>query len=685
MSAWYESSREDFLLTPSTRIVERLARKSSEQSFDIEPEQSKEWQESIDSLQNNLQRGIPILKETLQDPQLKAVKDVILEFDFKRRGLRIDCILLCDGILFIIEFKRSAIKAADRDQVMRYAINLIEFHRATRDWCEYDDAIIAPIVSLTSKSTSKEPQWPGLQNHGWPMLACRPMECDYASLRTALNQGILNRQSTSHISRPSWISSPFSPSSSIVDATISLYGGHNVSAITQHAASAAEIDSSTDEIRSQIRLALNNQENTIIIFSGAPGAGKTLVGLDLAMRGEYAAESVFVTGNAPLVEVLNKALSKSYQSKLQRGADWQLSGYRRSDAKFLFTATDYKIVKAHRFLDWRGSAHGQTDGRILIFDEAQRTYEKGRVVLGSRLEDHEADLILQAQTKQFSTGGSVVVALIGHDQFINKGERGMSAWLEAAERQGWKICVSDITLQLSSSSNSQHWSHHKLRSTLQKGHLSQSVRYYRNSEVSEWVNDVLNNNKNSARERANRLSHNGDVICITRSLDRAKAWGHEKVGMGERVGLIASGQARRLAAEGLYVDLKPDIANWMLAPSEDIRSSNTLETVQNQYQVQGLELDYTVVCWDADLRRMDNSWHAFKLAGSAWKSDSMLDISKNGYRVLLTRARKGMLIFVPTGDLSYRDVTRSPEYYEGIATFLDECGAARLLPNNAQA
>jgi hypothetical protein len=148
--------------------------------------------------------------------------------------------------------------------------------------------------------------------------------------------------------------------------------------------------------------------------------------------------------------------------------------------------------------------------------------------------------------------------------------------------------------------------------------------------------------------------------------------------MGERVGLIASGQARRLAAEGLFVDLKPDIANWMLAPSEDIRSSNTLETVQNQYQVQGLELDYTVVCWDADLRRMDSSWHAFKLAGSTWKSDSMLDIAKNGYRVLLTRARKGMLIFVPTGDLSCRDVTRRPEYYDGIATFLEECGAYAL-------
>ena len=678
MSAWYESTREEFLLTSSTRIVERLARKSSEESLDIEPEQSKEWQESIDSLQANLRQGIPILKETLQDPKFKAIKDVILEFDFKRRGLRIDCILLGDGIVFIIEFKRSTIKAADREQVMRYAINLIEFHRETRKWCEDEKAIIVPIVSLTSKSAIKGPEWPGTENHGWPMLACRPMECDHTSLRVALTQGILNRRSTTNVSRQSWINSPFSPSSSIVDATISLYGGHNVSAITKHAASAEELRKSTDEIRLRIKQALGDQEKTIIILSGAPGAGKTLVGLDLAMRGEFAAETVFVTGNAPLVEVLNKALSKSYQTNLQRGTGWQVSGYRRTDAKLLLTATDYKIVKAHRFLDWRGNAHGQTDGRVLIFDEAQRTYEKGRVVLGSRLEDHEADLILQAQSKQFPTGGSVVVALIGHDQFINKGERGMSAWLEAAERQGWSFCISDTTLQLASKCNSQHWRDSRLRSTLQNGHLSQSVRYYRNSEVYEWVKDVLNDNRTSARERANRLSHKGDMILITRSLKRAKAWGHQKIDMGERVGLIASGQARRLAAEGLFVDLKPDIANWMLAPSEDIRSSNTLETVQNQYQIQGLELDYTVVCWDADLRRKDNSWHAFKLAGSTWKSDAMIDIAKNGYRVLLTRARKGMTIFVPNGDLSGRDATRRPEFYEDIATYLEDCGAKLL-------
>jgi hypothetical protein len=678
MNAWYESSRKDFILTPSTRIVERLARKSAEDRLDIEPEQSQEWQASINSLQSSLQEGIPILKESLKDPELKAIKDVVLEFDFKRRGLRIDCILLGEGILFIIEFKRSTIKAADRDQVMRYAVNLLEFHQATREWCHSNKAITVPIVSLTAKQAITGPVWPGLEACSWPMLACRPMECDQKSLQQALYEGIHHRLSTTRISRSSWISSPFSPSSSIVDATVSLYGGHNVSAISQHAAAAEEISRCRDEIELRIKLALNNQDKSIVFLSGSPGAGKTLVGLDLAMKGELAAESVFVTGNAPLVDVLNKALSKSYRSNLKSGAEWQLSGYHRSDANLLLSATDYKIVKAHRFLDWRGSAHRQTDGRVLIFDEAQRTYEKGRIVLGSRLQDHEADLILKAQSRQFTSGGTVLVALVGHDQYINRGERGISAWLEAAERQGWSFYISDQTLELSSQQDPQHWKNHKLRSILHNGHLSQSVRYYRNSEVSEWVNDVLNNKPSSARARANSLRSNGDTIFITRSLEKARTWGHQRVDKGERVGLIASGQARRLAAEGLFVDLKPDIATWMLAPSEDVRSSNALESVQNQYQVQGLELDYTIICWDADLRRTHGNWNSFKLVGSAWTVDSRIDIAKNGYRVLLTRARKGMIIFVPSGDLSRRDVTRRPKFYDEIASYLLECGAHQL-------
>jgi hypothetical protein len=416
----------------------------------------------------------------------------------------------------------------------------------------------------------------------------------------------------------------------------------------------------------------------VIFLSGAPGAGKTLVGLDLVMRGSFADESVFVTGNAPLVDVLNAALIKSFKRQGQNASSWAPTGYHRADARFVTAAAGFKVVKAHHFLGKRGELHRQEDGRVLVFDEAQRTYEKGRVVLGEKLADHEADLILSVQRNAFPTGGAVIVALVGHNQAINRGEQGIVAWLQAVERKGWTFSISDETLALAEFEDRKKWEGHHLRRTLLKGHLHQSMRYYRNAKVEEWVAAILNNDYSLARRLSNEMFAHKNPIWITRSLNRARLWARVHAVGNQRSGLIASGQARRLAAEGLFVDYKPDIASWMLAPSSDVRSSNALETVQNQYQIQGLELDFSIVCWDADLRREDDAWVAYKLKGSDWTKDNLIEVAKNGYRVLLTRARKGMVIFVPSGDPSGEDVTRSTEFYDGVWNFLVSCGALEL-------
>ena len=204
------------------------------------------------------------------------------------------------------------------------------------------------------------------------------------------------------------------------------------------------------------------------------------------------------------------------------------------------------------------------------------------------------------------------------------------------------------------------------------------MRYYRNTSVEDWVGAVLSNDSQSAERLASEMDQEGTSIWITRSLGEAKRWTRAHRVGNQRAGLIASGQARRLAAEGLFVDHKPSIADWMLAPSSDVRSSNALETVQNQYQIQGLELDYTIVCWDADLRRVENDWAAFKLSGSDWKKDKLKEVAKNSYRVLLTRARKGMVIFVPKGDGNGEDLTRIPAFYDDVYDFLKSCGVRDL-------
>jgi hypothetical protein len=358
-----------------------------------------------------------------------------------------------------------------------------------------------------------------------------------------------------------------------------------------------------------------------------------------------------------------------------------LSGYSKRDAQHVIAMSTFKIVKAHRYLGDRGQGIDSTEERVVIFDEAQRTYEKGRLVLRKHLEEDEARLILQSLERSFKNG-CVVVALIGHNQAINRGEVGISAWFKAAEAQGWKYAIADETLSVSEIPKSDGWSNHPLRENLLVGHLAHSLRYYRNSGIERWASAVLQDHPRSAEEISESLHERGDTIWMTRDLTEAKTWVRDHRTGDERAGIIASGQARRLAAEGIFVDLKPDIASWMLAPSGDIRSSNALETVQNQYRIQGLEIDYAIVCWDIDLRRKRTGWQSYKMSGSDWQRDREIEVSKNSYRVLLTRARKGMVIFVPHGDSTGEDTTRPPEAYDAIAAHLVECGA-RLLKTSA--
>jgi hypothetical protein len=677
--AWYSASREEFLASPRDTIANQLAGRAADENLEIESAQNEEWRRSVDLLQKTLDKRLPILREALMAPGSEFVRHVILEYDFHRRGLRMDCLLLGDGVLFVVEFKRSKIQRSDRDQVMTYAVNLLEFHRTTQELsCVLDGLIVVPVITLTEGRVHVSPTWPGLGGHSWPAMTKKPLESDGSSLREAIRLGFENRRSSIQAPLKEWLNSPFRPSSSILDATLSLYGNHDVVAIQEHAAPLAEIEASIAEIRNCIDVALGSGESHVIFLSGAPGAGKTLVGLDLVMRGAFAEESVFVTGNAPLVEVLNKALHNSYRTQGQNASTWTPTGYRRTDARFVTSAASYKIVKAHHFLGKRGEAHRQEDGRVLVFDEAQRTYEKGRVVLGEQLADHEADLILSVQRNAFPTGGAVVVALIGHNQAINRGELGIMAWLDAVERKGWKFSIADETLALAEFEGREKWATHPLRRELKNGHLRQSMRYYRNTKIEEWVGAVLNDDVNLAKSLAIEMDQHNNPVLLTRSLKVAREWARAHTVGSQRSGLIASGQARRLAAEGLFVDYKPDIATWMLAPSSDVRSSNALETVQNQYQIQGLELDYSIVCWDADLRREKAGWAAYKLKGSDWNRDTLIEVAKNGYRVLMTRARKGMVIFVPSGDLSGDDSTRSVEFYDGVWEFLSSCGATEL-------
>jgi len=652
MNSWFNSSRADFLKLPAVQIVDQVTECAAREGWSYHPDQKIEWTESL-----------KIMRAALSDPRCEHIDSVIMEYNFKRRGLRMDFVLLGPGAVYVVEFKRGVIGSAEVDQVQRYGANLMEFHELTRT----QSPKVFTLLISRSKPSMVADAWEFECYSTWDTLLRRPLVCHEAQLCEVLS---LCRQHTGFgksISLTEWESSPFSPSTQIVDATVTLWCQHDVSAISNHGALAEDIERCTNSVKQRIiRLRDANPETVrpeLILVTGSPGAGKTLVGLNLNFCKELAGEAVFVTGNAPLVEVLNAALSKSYKSAGSAGK--RLDGYSRDESIIVTQNADFKIVKAHRFLD-----SNSKDGRILIFDEAQRTYAMGTEVNRKRLDKDEADLIMD---KMMRYDRPVIVLLLGHNQNINDTELGVNVWFDAAKRNGWTFTVSDESLALREFR--QGISTDPIRQRITGTHLEKSIRN-ESGRMEEWVQLVLDGNAEGAK-RIMDLIKPDRRVRLFRKLQDAKAF-IRSMPTHERSGVIACGNADRLRAEGLFVRERASIAHWMLCPSGDIRSSNYLEQVQNQYQIQGLELDHTLVCWDLDLRRAGECWKAFDIIGSRWlpkESTEEFHARLNSYRVLLTRSRKTTAIFVPMGADSSEDATRPSSMYDEIAHFLERCGA----------
>lgn len=683
-TAWYDGSRVDFVAQTTGTIAGILASAANKGGWAIEPDQQAEWESSVSLLQTKLRAkgdGIRALAQSLQSPGTEAVTDVLLEVDLRRRGLRIDAVLLAPGVIFVIEFKRSAIDSSAREQLLGYATSLLEFHELTRDAASNAGHIVVPILVRTRGSHRFCQGNDGWAEPPFAALRRRPMECDSVSLGEAIAFALSEwqRQPTTNLGRHEWLASSFAPSSSLVDAAISLYGSHDVSAIRGHAASVAEIEACTSEVSAAIADAQSRGKRRVIVVTGTPGAGKTLVALNLAFSAEWRAQAVFVTGNAPLVDVLDVALKNAYRGNQRKTTGLVVaSGYARAHVGDVVDKSTYRLVKAHRFLGDHRYTTGSVDGAVVLFDEAQRTYAKGRVVLRETLKDHEADLILR-QLEQSYPKNSVVVAFLGRNQAINSGERGAIAWFEAAETCGWEFAIADESIaalpELGTETERQRWATHGSRVPMACGHLSKSMRFYRNAHLEKWVDVMLSGDVIAASAIARALDDENHTVWLTRDITVARDWVRRHRCGEDRAGIVGSSQARRLAAHGLHVDLKPDIAAWMLAPADDFRSSSALETVQNEYQIQGLELDWVVVGWGADLRRVGGVWKAHRLRGGCWSSDKDLTVSQNRYRVLLTRARKGMVLFVPEGVAREVDSTREPAFLDGTFEHLLACGA----------
>lgn len=472
----------------------------------------------------------------------------------------------------------------------------------------------------------------------------------------------------------SWEQSQYKPTPTIVEAAQALYANHGVKEITRSDAGAENLSKTANRINHIIEQSKQNHQKSICFITGVPGAGKTLAGLNIANERLKSADdehAVFLSGNGPLVTVLQEALARNSVHQSKQNALKQTKAF---------------IQNIHHFRDeYLENTQAPTE-KVVIFDEAQRAWNEHQASKfmsqkrgKSDFNQSEPEFLIDVMNRH--SDWCVIVCLIGGGQEINTGEAGLEAWICALKDHypNWQIhyayLITDETLYLQNS-NIKEWIKNTGHSE-ENLHLSTSVRSFRSEKVSALIQALLDldNNVHSLYQEVSKTY----PIVITRDLQKAKAWLIAQARGSERYGLIASSGGRRLKALGVNVRNEIDVANWFLNAKDDVRSSYFLEDVATEFEVQGLELDWACVAWDGNFYYADDAWHYQAFKGSKWQNINSLENqkhTKNAYRVLLTRARQGLVIWIPEG--SETDTTRSPKFYDGTYAYLKKLGIVEL-------
>jgi len=663
---------------------------------------------------------IRIMKKLL-DGYSEENGEIIFEYDIPRLGKRIDVVLLFKGIIFCIEFKigKNRIDRADIDQVHSYALDLKNFHKFSQD------KIIVPILVPTEYDS-----YSNVENITIcadrvinPLVTGKNNISDLISI-------ILNKFPNELSIDNNWINSPYAPTPTIIEAAKVLYETHSVENITRHEADNVSTDKTIKYIQNIIKNSKENKKKSICFVTGVPGAGKTLVGLEVAIKqtdqalneSENDEGAVYLSGNGPLVAVLTEALAQdNFQKCKERKEKRSIQDSRREVGKSIQMIHRYRdnmLAKIKNPVENKtleidpskavridGAGFGEVE-HVAIFDEAQRSWTHKRLAdylkrggtYGNKLKvpnfpiSEAAFLIWSLDQRE---DWATIVCLVGGGQEINTGEAGIAEWIKAINEKffHWNIYISPkLTEKECAEGKVNELLKNNSRVTYSEDlHLSVNLRSYRAEKLSAFIHALLTFDK----ENANKLYYeikDKYPIMLTRNIEKAKRWLHDKVRGIERTGILVTKEAARIKPLPIHVLPSDDtnIVNWFLKDKADTRSSNYLEDAATEIQVQGLELDYTCVLWDADMRYKNDTWEYFKFnygQKTSWKNELNLEKKQymlNAYRVLLTRAREGMVICVPSGNPhktlngDWEDSTRKPEFYDGTYQYLKEIGIKEL-------
>lgn len=653
LNYYYSDTIEQFLAKSTEEIIGFI---SLANQFDSNRNQSQSWEQQI-----------PLLKKALESFE----GTLFLEFSIPRMGKRVDCLLIIQNIVFVIEFKigEKEYLSTNIDQVWDYALDLKNFHQPSHK------ALLVPILLASEAKNSFLKIYATSHTDG----LMSPIKSNKHELREVIEKCISFWLERSPIDGDSYAKGSYSPTPTIIEAAVSLYENHSVENITRNDAEAINLSLTTDSISVLIEDAKANHKKIICFVTGVPGAGKTLVGLKVAtahLDKEKGNTSVFLSGNGPLVAVLQEALTRD---KVQREKDLgnkMTKGYAREGVKAF-------IQIIHHYRDAYLVDPNPPYDHVAIFDEAQRAWTKEQTVDFMKRKKNQPDFKYSEPEYLISCldrhpDWAVVVCLVGGGQEINTGEAGISEWLNAIYDSfpEWEVCISP---NLTDSEYNAVDTIKKLQTKCscnfdQDLHLAVSMRSFRAENVSLFVKQLLDIEIEAAQKTLSEISVNYPIV-LTRDLTAAKTWLKDKARGTERYGIVVSSQAQRLRPLAIDVRVQTDPVHWFLDGKEDVRSSYYLEDVATEFQVQGLELDWACVTWDGDLRFSDEGWGTYSFVGSKWQNirkDERKKYLLNAYRVLLTRARQGMVIVIPEGNPE--DHTRKAEYYDGTFEYLKELG-----------
>lgn len=614
-----------------------------------------------------------VLKETLSS--LACDGDLYLEFSIPRLGKRVDAILLIGPVVFVIEFKvgEKTFAASALDQVWDYAIDLKNFHETSHD------CVLAPILVATNGKDSP----PEICDPQHDDRVLEPITCNSKTLPDAI-EAVLAKFNGAAIDSQLWQSGRYSPTPTIVEAATALYNGHSVAEISRSDASAINLTSTTDALEEILRWARANSRKAICFVTGVPGAGKTLVGLNVATRHidkDEGLHSVFLSGNGPLVAILREALARDKVRHEREQGRKVKKGETLSEVKMF-------IQNVHHFRDeCLVDADRPPIEHVAIFDEAQRAWNLAKTAdfmqrkkQRPNFDKSEPEFLVSCLDRHPDWG--VVICLVGGGQEINTGEAGISEWIDSVLRSfpDWHLFVSSrlVDSEYAAGKAIERVRPHPHVTFRDELHLAVSMRSFRAENVSAFVKELLDLETDRARELYDGFRENYPIV-ITRDLRRAKNWLRQKARGSERYGIVVSSEAYRLKAHCIDVRPKINPIHWFLNGKDDVRSSFYLEDVATEFQVQGLELDWSCVAWDADFRRTESGWAHREFRGTRWREirkQARQEYLKNAYRVLLTRARQGMVIVVPEGEAE--DPTRRPGYYDATFEYLRGVGLSEI-------